>query len=227
MEIRTGRALSSGVFSSGYGTDFWSNPNFQRVSYLLRSSLPDRPSSFPTISPAPSAPPLYFLGSSAYNSNGNTGMGGIMFDIKALHDVEITQLTWQFNGGYGSSYNYKCYKKTALGPHTDTDMFDSSKWTLIASGSAENVWDSGAVTSPFSVQVRSGEVQAFYIYGGGRGIVSQDGGGTSTLDVYKSDENMEIRTGRGLFSGGVFSRGYGTNFWSNPKFQRVSYLRII
>uniref|UniRef100_A0A7S4SCY1 Uncharacterized protein n=1 Tax=Ditylum brightwellii TaxID=49249 RepID=A0A7S4SCY1_9STRA len=96
--------------------------------------------------------------------------------------------------------------------HTDTDMFDSSKWTLIASGSAENVWDSGAVTSPFSVQVRSGEVQAFYIYGGGRGIVSQDGGGTSTLDVYKSDENMEIRTGRGLFSGGVFSRGYGTHF---------------
>jgi len=149
-----------------------------------------------------------------------------MFDIKALHDLEISQLTWQFNGGYRSSHTYECYKKTELGAHTDTDMFDSSKWTLIASGSAESVV-SGAVTSPFSVEVPSGEVQAFYIHGISRSIISQNGGGTSTLDVYKSDENMEIRTGRGLYSGGVFSTGYGTNYWSNPKFQRVSYLRII
>uniref|UniRef100_A0A7S4VNW5 Uncharacterized protein n=1 Tax=Ditylum brightwellii TaxID=49249 RepID=A0A7S4VNW5_9STRA len=110
-------------------------------------------------------------------------------------------------------------------------MFDSSKWTLIASGSAESV-DSGAVTSPFSVEVPSGEVQAFYIHGISRSIISQDGGGSSTSvvyksddnieirtgDVYKSDENMEIRTGRGLYSGGVFSTGYGEAFF------RVVYL---
>jgi len=147
-----------------------------------------------------------------------------MFDIKALNDVEINQLTWQFNGGYGGSYTYACYKKTALGAHTDTDMFDSSKWTLIASGSAESVV-SGAVTSPFSVEVPSGEVQAFYIHGISRGIISQDGGGSSTSVVYKSDDNIEIRTGRGLFSGGVFSTGYGTNYLSNPKFQMVTYQR--
>eukprot|EP00957_Ditylum_brightwellii_P074048 5626461-Ditylum_brightwellii.AAC.1 len=72
-----------------------------------------------------------------------------MFDIKALHDLKITQLTWQFNGSSGT---YVCYKKTELGPHTDTDMFDSSKWTLIVSGSAAESVDSGAVTSPFPVQ---------------------------------------------------------------------------
>eukprot|EP00957_Ditylum_brightwellii_P031848 2414994-Ditylum_brightwellii.AAC.1 len=44
-------------------------------------------------------------------------MGEIMFDIKALHDLEITELTWKING---HSDIYKCYKNTALGPHTDT-----------------------------------------------------------------------------------------------------------
>eukprot|EP00957_Ditylum_brightwellii_P199567 15213206-Ditylum_brightwellii.AAC.1 len=126
-----------------------------------------------------------------------------MFDIKALHDLEIIEVTWKINGCYDT---YKCYKKTALGPHADTDMFGESKWTLIASGSESENCNSGAVTSPFSVQVPCGEVQAFYItVGSYTGKISQNGGGTSTLNVYKSGENMEIRTGRGLFWGSFSS----------------------
>jgi hypothetical protein len=147
-------------------------------------------------------------------------MGGLMFDVVALQDTTVTKVQFMFNGGFGSTETYKLYKLTATGAHGATNMFDSTKWTVVASGSALSA-TSGAQTATFEVAINAGSTQAFYIQGISRGLISQ--GLPSAGGTYKSDANIKLMAGRGLFLGSPFNNGFGSTYWCNPNMIQIMY----
>eukprot|EP00040_Diaphanoeca_grandis_P026122 m.145831 g.145831 ORF g.145831 m.145831 type:complete len:449 (-) comp30456_c0_seq1:689-2035(-) len=162
------------------------------------------------------------LGSSTYVSvPGHTGIGGIMFDVKALRDTTVTKLQFAFNGGFGSTQKYTLYALKDGGAHTPQNMFQKDLWKIVASGSTEFTTAAGATTSTFEVSIPAGTTEAFYIHGDSRGLIAQkhDGAG-----IFIQDANIQIMVGRGLHSAGdPFSTGYGEGYYVNPNLVTVSY----
>merc|ERR1740123_720682 len=136
----------------------------------------------------------------------------------------IDELMFNYNGGSGTSHNYKLYYKQGSLEGFNTD---SSAWTLACSGSTTPLWsgvysntgnaDFSGITdaTQCSFVIPVGEKYAVYIHGTSRGLVTNSEG-TSFDDVVASDNYLSVYTGLGLFDGGVFSTGYGNNYFITP-----------
>jgi len=259
LSVFTGLGVfSGGVFSSGYGNDYYITPTV-RIFYSASSSISSTQSPEPSttdnniVSTTQSPDPSTTDSNTLSTTNGviastnaisttdtktsidneltvttefSTGVGGIMFDVTAgPNHVSIDELMFKYNGGSDATQTYKLFYKQGSLEGFNTD---SSAWTLACSGSTTSIWngvynsntgnaDYSGITdaSQCAFTVPAGQTYGVYIHGISRSLVVQKEG-TSLDDIVAIYNHLAVHTGLGVFSGGVFSSGYGNNYFVTP-----------
>jgi hypothetical protein len=127
-----------------------------------------------------------------------------MFDVVASNDIEITEISFQFDGGVGQRYPYVLYKRKDFGSYEPVRLYPT-QWELVASGSAVAA-AAGATTDTFSVSIPKGETQAFYIQGRNQLLISRWSG--SNGDTMFANDDMSITRGCALAQGSDFNNKF-------------------
>lgn len=142
-----------------------------------------------SVGAAPASPlTTTFLGGNSNNGN--------MFDITALHTLEITGLEGHIDNF--TTANIEVYYKA--GSYVGYQN-NASAWTL--AGSASGVTGAGlGVPTPYpitlSISIPEGETYGFYITTTTTTNVVQYTNGTISGNVYAEDENVQIKEGLGM-----------------------------
>ena len=127
----------------------------------------------------------------------NSGQAGVMFDIRALHPLEIN--SFQHNLDLGT-WDIEIYAHTAPGSYVG-DEGDPSAWTLIHSesgfvGAGINT-QGGLSVLAASYHINVGDIQGFYVTcTNGAGMNYQIGSGVGNVSA--ADGNAEILEGHGM-----------------------------
>lgn len=124
--------------------------------------------------------------------NQNNGQDGIMFDVTALTNIEITN--FDINCG-GATHDFEIYYRP--GTHVGFEN-NAAGWNLIGAANGVNgpVNVATAIPATFSVVLCQGDVGAFYITSTGPGSIDYTNG-AAVGNVIVADANLQIHTGTG------------------------------
>mmetsp|Transcript_3617 Transcript_3617/g.5403 ORF Transcript_3617/g.5403 Transcript_3617/m.5403 type:complete len:672 (-) Transcript_3617:219-2234(-) len=153
----------------------------------------------PTLEPTTSSHPTMkatcssSLGDANYPGGGVSNVyatGGDMFDVTAVKDVVVTQIS--FFGG--NTLNYVLYKKIGLGPFELDDRSNQSAWEHFASGTPETTqFHMLQRLNTASVSIPSGSTHAFSIHVIGHAAIAIYEGNYS--DIMYENDDMQISCG--------------------------------
>lgn len=127
---------------------------------------------------------------------GGNGSYGVMFDVRALTDVEITRLEFLTDReGADAPLRYAVHERAGgfAGRESDPDA-----WTAVLSerGVVGQGLDRPTATDSFSVSLRAGETRAFYLSATTSDV--RYSLGTEESRVFASDHHLEILEGVGV-----------------------------